>query len=207
MMMVTTNWPPVVCTRTAVGHLYYHKEHGVKAHLTKQERVSTFSFLPEASFAAFVCRLAFTKVIIIDISNNNDKIICLSGSVYVSTCSVCPSSSKNLYQPDCSGIYIKRLTYKLICLYVYFLKEFVALAVIFQNFSLCVWARQCPVCRTSSICLSSHKEAHFHSTNTSSILYIQYLCSICLPTKRRTSTSFWFYPLWFITWLPAASSS
>ena len=159
--MVTTNWPPVVCTRTAVGHLYYHKEHGVKAHLTKQERVSTFSFLPETAFAVFVCSLVFifTNVVIIDISNNNDKIICLSGSVYVSTCSVWPCSSKNLYQPHCSGIYIKRLTYKLICLYVHFLKEIVALAVIFQNFSLCLLARQCPVCRTSSICLSWQRGA------------------------------------------------
>ena len=127
MMMVTTNRPPVVCTSIAVGHLYHHKEHGVKAHLTKQERVSTFSFLPETSFTAFVCSLVFTNVDIIDITKNNNKVNCLSGSVYVSTCSVCPSSSKNLYQPDCSGIYIKRLTYKLICLYVYFLKEFLPL--------------------------------------------------------------------------------
>ena len=191
MMMVTTNWPPVVCTRTAVGHLYYHKEHGVKAHLTKQERVSTFSFLPEASFAAFVCRLVFTNVIIIDISNNNDKITCLSGSVYVSTCSVCPCSSKNLYQPVCSGIIIGfiRRRYKLIWLYVYFLKEFVALAVISQNFSLCVWARQCPVCRTSSICLSSQKEARFH--------FLLSLPSIVFLVYNHLQSG--YHPLWFFT--------
>ena len=77
-MMVTTNRPPVVCTSSAVGHLYHHKEHGVKAHLTKQERVSAFSFLPETSFAAFVCSLVFvfTNVVIIDISKNN-KMSCL----------------------------------------------------------------------------------------------------------------------------------